>query len=148
MNKLTFYSLVLILVLSACSNHSEHQELLKLRKENIALKKKLDSYDQAVIITRDNIEKYVGSLAGGPNEVKKNEEILVNSYLYLHTLPLKVDCTMDQENQSVEALGQIGRSIRNTFPGSGERIFTGKYTVTFPNGEEWSVPWEKRVMVK
>ncbi len=148
MNKLTFSYLALILIFSACSNHSEHQELLKLRKENTALKKKLDSYDHSVVITPDNIHKYVGALAVGPESVKKNEPVDIHCYLYLHNLPSKVDFKTDQENQFVKTNGKVEHFIQNTFPGSGERIFTGKYTVTFPNGEEWSIPWEKRVIVK
>lgn len=148
MNKPSFYSLILILVLSACSNQSEHRELLKIRKENALLKKKLDRYNQDLIITPENMHKYVGALAYGPASVKTNESFSTYCHLYLHDLPLKIDCIMDQENQSVKTSGKISHSIQSSFPGSGERIFSGEYIVTFPNGKKWSIPWENRVMVK
>lgn len=146
MIKIITPAFIFLVLLSACSGNDE--ELRNLRKENAALKSQLNSYDDAFIITRDNIHKYVGSLCYCPLSVKKNEVVEASSHLYLHHLPFKVECKMDQENQSVKNSDQISRTIQNSFPGSGERIFSGIYTVTFPNGEKWSLPWEGHTVVK
>jgi hypothetical protein len=137
-----------LLTLMACTNHYIDKELVALRKENAFLRKKIRNYDNSIVITRDNIGKYIGALAYGPAEAKKNETISIECCLYLHDFPVKVVCRMDQENQSVKDINPVTRRIENSFPGSGERVFSGLYTVTFPNREEWEIPWEKRVVIK
>ncbi|WP_341902967.1 hypothetical protein [Fluviicola taffensis] len=148
MIKIIARAFLFLFLVSSCADASVNKELKDLRSENAALKKRLNSYDNALIITKDNMHKYVGSLCYGPLEAKKNEVVEVRCGLYLHHLPFQVECKMDQENQSVKNSDQISRSIQNSYPGSGERLISGMYTVTFPNGEKWSMPWEKQIKVE
>lgn len=138
---------LLALLFSACKATSDN-EIAELKKENAALRKQLNQYDQAIVITKENINKYVGALTYGHVNVKTNEETEVGTCLYLHHLPVEVKWTEDQENQSVSESGPISRYIKNTFAGPGKRKLSGNYKVVFRNGEEWMIPWEHEVDVK
>ena len=148
MKNLTIGSFLLFLTLCSCNSGSQEKEIAKLKKANAELKEKLDSYQNAIVITRDNINKYVGAIAFGPEKVAINEKSEIFTSLYLHDLPVEVEWTTDQENQSEESKGQIVHYIQNSFSGAGKRTYTGNYMVKFPNGEEWSIPWQKELIVK
>lgn len=148
MKSFIFFALAMLLVCSSCNSNAKDKKIAKLEKANAALKEKLASYNDAIVITHENIGKYVGAIAVGPEQVEKNEVSEIGTYLYLQDLPVDIQWEDDQENQSVKEPNQIIRYIRNSFPGAGTRTFTGKYTVTFPNGEQWSIPWQKELIVK
>ncbi len=134
MKNLTIGAFLLFLTLCSCNSNSnsQEQEIARLKKANAELKEKLDSYQNAIVITRDNINKYVGAIAFGPEKVETNEKSEIFTSLYLHDLPVEVEWSTDQENQAEKESGQIVRYIQNSFPGAGKRTFSGKYTVKFP----------------
>ena len=138
---------VLLFTISACDS-SLQKEVDELKKENIALKKRLNSYDNSIVITEKNIHKYVSAMAYGSFKVKSNEKVSTSTVLYLRDLPVQVKWKEDQENQSVRQSGKIYRNIENVFPGAGIRTLSGKYTVIFPDGNEWSIPWQHQVEVE
>lgn len=139
---------LLLIVITACS--SNDNELKQLKRENAQLKAKLSEYDNAIVITPENIHHYVGALTYSSAEVKPNERISVATQLTLQKLPerFKVEWTADPEPMSVKASGETQRFFENVYPTAGMRRFSGSYTIIFPHGEKWSIPWEREFEVK
>jgi len=141
------------LSLGACvsntSNNSGDKEIAQLRIENIKLKKKLASYEDAIILTPENIGKYVVAISFSQSKGKRNEEIQHYTSLALKKVPkhIKVEWESTPEPMSLKEDG-IARYSNNIYESPGKRKFKGSYTLIFPSGKEWNIPWEREYIVE
>lgn len=138
---------LLLIVIAGCS--SNDKELTRLKHENARLKAKLSEYDNAIVITHGNIHTYVTAITYSSGEVKRNEPISAASALMLDRLPegFSVEWECDPEPMSVKKSGEIQHFFDNVYSTAGMRRFSGSYTIVFPNGEKWSIPWEREFEV-
>jgi hypothetical protein len=149
MNAPLKFLFVLGFIGTACSNNAGEEELLKLRKENAELKKKISVFDEAIVLTPENIGKYVSAISFSQSKGKRNEEIQHYTSLALIKVPehIKVEWESTPEPMSLKEDG-IARYSNNIYQSPGKRKFNGSYTLIFPNGREWNIPWEREYVVE
>lgn len=141
----SFLIIISFLTFSCTSN----QELEKLKHENQQLKKKLATYNNALVLTPENIHEYINAMTFSQLEGNKNESIPFTTCLTLARLPqnMHIKWSSTPEGMFVKKDG-VTRHVENSYPTSGKHHFTGMYTVVFPNGQEWHIPWERDFEVK
>lgn len=99
--KLVILTAITAFLFASCTDPKMEKELRELKKENVLLKSRLKKYDKALVLTKDNIHKYVGAIAYGPLEAKPNETVYISTCLTLNNWPGAVKWMTNEDNQAV-----------------------------------------------
>ena len=113
MEKIRNSLLGLVVCLVSCGSKTEIEQLTAelevVKKQNLLLEKRLNEYENALVITADDLNDYLISLTFGLSNGNHTKESPFSTYIALSQLPsnLKVDWECSPEPMKVEHDGLV-----------------------------------------
>ena len=151
MRKLLLFIPILLFI--SCTSGYKLNELsssLELAELKIAeLELQQEEYENSIVIKSDEIEEYITAVTFGAYSFKKNETAEFETYLILKKLPENVSSkwTCSPDPMALKSEGER-YFVTNSYASARSVEFTGDYALTFLNGKNVQLPWNRQFDVK